>query len=452
MEFILPDYVNDVLDRLNNAGFEAYIVGGSVRDLILKKDPSDYDITSSATPEEIQGVFSDFKTIDVGKKFGTIVVIYPECQVEITTFRSEGEYKDGRRPEYISFSRDIYEDLSRRDFTINAIAYNSTSGVIDPFNGRGDIEEGIIRTVGNPNARFKEDYLRILRAVRLASQLSFKLDDNTYIACLYLSNFLEYISAERIRDELFKVLLSPLPSKGILLMKQLDILDVILPELLDTVALDQRNPNHSMELFDHILCVVDKTPPILTVRMAALLHDIGKPRTFTIDEFGVGHFYGHDKLGAQMAKMILTRLRCSKEFIDRVTSLIREHMHHPNMKERGLKRQLGRVGQDNIFELAELKKADMKCKDENKDISIIEERAERIKEIIKNKEPFNKSHLKLDGSDIIALGFSRGAIIGEILDYLLERVLEHPEYNTREKLIEMIKDKPKFKEKNRQNE
>ncbi len=441
MEFIIPDYVNEILNRLENAGFEAYIVGGSVRDLFLGKAPSDYDITTSATPEEIQEVFSDFKTIDVGKRFGTIVVVHPKGHLEVTTFRSEGEYTDGRRPDKISFSKDIYEDLSRRDFTINAIAYNNIRGIVDPFNGRGDIEKGIIRSVGNPNARFKEDYLRILRAVRLASQLNFKLDDQTYVACLYLSNSLEYISAERIRDELFKVLLSSVPSKGILLMKQLDILDVILPELLDTVALDQQNPNHIMELFDHILCVLDKTPPILTLRMAALLHDIGKPRTFTIDEGGVGHFYGHDRLGAEMSKMILTRLNCSKVFIDKVAKLISEHMHHSNMKEKGLKRQLMRVGEENIFELAELKKADMRCKDESKDISIIDKRADRIREILKNKEPFDKNHLNINGNDIISLGFPRGQIIGEILDYLLEKVLEHPEYNTKEKLIELVKNK-----------
>ncbi len=446
MEFVLPDYVNDVLNRLNNAGFEAYLVGGSVRDMILWKNPADYDITTSATPDEIQEVFNDFKTVDIAKKFGTIILVHPEGDMEITTYRSDGEYSDGRRPDEVFFSKDINIDLSRRDFTINAMAYNIREGFIDPFNGREDIKRGIIRTVGNPYERFKEDYLRIMRAIRFASQLNFKLEDRTYKACGELSYSLKNISSERIRDELFAILMSPIPSKGIILMKELKALYVVLPELLDTIGFNQKNPNHSRELFDHILCVLDNTPPVLEIRMAALLHDIAKPLTFTVDEKGIGHFLSHDKIGAEISKGILSRLNCSREFIDTVCKFVREHMHHPSMKDKGLKNQLMRVGEERIFQLAELKKADMKCKNGKRDTSIIDERVERIKEIIKNKEPYHKNHLKLNGNDIISLGFSRGEIIGEIFDYLLEEVLEHPEYNTKEKLIELVKNKMENKQ------
>lgn len=444
MEFLLPSFVDDVLKKLNIEGFKAYIVGGSVRDLILGKTPSDYDITTSASPDEIQEVFHEYKTIDIGKKFGTIILILSEGNIEITTFREEGDYSDGRRPDRVEFSNDILIDLSRRDFTINAMAYNNVDGLVDPYNGREDLRQKTIRAVGEPKIRFKEDYLRILRAVRFATQLDFRLYESTYNACMELSSCIIDISPERVREELFKILLSPIPSKGILLMQELKILDVILPELLDAVGLDQKNPNHNRNLYDHILCVLDKTPPILEVRAAALLHDIAKPRTFTVDKKGIGHFFGHDKIGAEMAKDILERLHCSKSFIDKVSKLVREHMHHPSMKEKGLKRQLRRVGEENIFDLILLKKADMKCKDDKKDISVIETRAERIKEILKNNEPYNKSHLKIDGNDIIALGFPKGKIIGEILDYLLEKVLEHPEYNEKEKLIELVKGKYKI--------
>lgn len=443
MDFLIPSHVRNTLNILEKAGYEAFIVGGSVRDLMLNKIPSDYDITTSATPIEIEKAFDGFKTINIGKEYGTIVVVQPEGNLEITTYRSEGIYLDGRRPSEITFSKNINEDLSRRDFTINSMAYNEKTGIIDPFNGVEDIENKIIRTVGNPKERLNEDYLRIMRAVRFSAQLGFSIEEDTYNVCKELSKFLQHISAERIRDEFTKILISDIPSKSIRIMLNLNILHVILPELLSTVDYDQRNPNHEKQLFDHILCVVDNTPPSPSVRMAALLHDIAKPLTFSLDENGIGHYYNHDKLGAEISKEILARLRFSNVFIDKVYKLIREHMHFKNMKEKGLKRQIRRVGEENIFDLIELKKADKVCKSDNKDISLIEEREERIRAILNNKEPFEKSHLNIDGNDIIALGYKPGKEIGKILDYLLERVLEHPEYNKKEKLIRMIKERGK---------
>ena len=439
MNFKIPDYVNKIIYLLEKAGFEAYIVGGSVRDLMLNKEPSDYDITTSATPDEIQETFKDFKTLYVGKQFGTVIIVQQEGYIEVTTYRTEGEYIDGRRPSEVSFSKDIYEDLGRRDFTINSMAYNKKVDIIDPYNGKMDITNKIIRTVGNPEKRFSEDHLRILRAVRFSSQLGFTIEDYTYEACKALSDSLTYISAERIRDELFKILLTNKPSNGIRLMLDLGILEVVIPELLTTIDFDQKNPNHNKDVFEHILCVLDETPPILHIRIAALLHDIAKPLTFSIDEKGIGHFFGHDKKGAEITKEIITRLKCSREFIEKVTKLVKEHMYHGSIKEKGIKRQIRRVGEADIFDLMELRKADMKCKNENKDISVLEEKERQIRDIIINKEPYQKNHLKIDGNDIIGLGFKPGKEIGEILDYLVEKVLLHPEFNEKEKLIEIIK-------------
>ena len=437
MDFNIPDYVNKILNKIEDAGFEAFIVGGSVRDLVIGKEPSDYDVTTSATPDEISSIFNDFKTIYVGKQFGTVIIIQQEGTVEVTTYRTEGEYIDGRRPTVVSFSKDIYEDLSRRDFTINSMAYNKHIGIIDPFHGKIDIENKIIRTVGNPEARFKEDHLRILRAVRFSTQLGFDLEEDTYKACKKLSDSLKYISTERIRDELFKILISSKPSKGIRLMLELGILDVVIPEIIETVDYDQRNPNHKKILFDHILCVLDNTKPVIEIRMAALLHDIAKPLTFSIDEKGVGHYYNHDTVGAGLSKDILIRLRCSNLFVEKVTKLIKEHMHYPNMKDKGIKRQLRRVGEEDIFDLFDLKKADMKCKDGKKDVGILLEQEEQIRRILNSNEPYHKNHLNINGNDIISLGYKENKAIGEILDYLMEKVLENPKLNEKDKLIEM---------------
>lgn len=445
MDFYIPDYISTILNRLEEEGYKSYIVGGSVRDLILGKTPHDYDITTSATPDEIQRIFKDFKTLAIGKQFGTVVVVQGENNTEITTFRLEGKYLDGRRPSEVSFSDDIYEDLSRRDFTINAIAYNEKEGTVDPFNGQKDIEDRIVRCVGNPIERFREDHLRILRAVRFSTQLGFEINKDTYNACKDLSSSLNGISVERIREELFKILLSENPSYGIRLMKDLNILEIVIPELIDAVGFDQKNPNHDKDVFEHIMCVLDKTPPILSVRLAALFHDIGKPHTLSIDEKGIGHFYGHDKLGAKIAEKILLRLNLSRELIDKVTIMIKEHMsHHNNMKDRGLKRQISRVGKDNIFNLLELQKADRLCSSDDVDITFLFEREKETRRILDSNEPYEKSHLKIDGNDIIDLGFEKGKIVGEILNYLLERVMKNPELNEKEKLLDIVREKYKI--------
>lgn len=441
MTFNIPDYVNRIINGLEDAGYKAYMVGGSVRDMLMGRKPHDYDINTDALPEKIEEVFKEYKTLEVGKKFGTIVVVQDEGIIEVTTFRSDGEYIDGRRPEEVYFSRDLKDDLSRRDFTINAMAYNKNTGIVDYFDGMGYLKNKLIKTVGNPQDRFKEDYLRMMRVIRFATELEFFIEDDTYNSCKLYGKYLSDISIERVRDEFFKILLSKHPSYGIRLLKDTSILDVILPEIVKSIGFNQHNPNHDKDIFEHTLTVLDNTSPILHLRLAALFHDIGKPYTFTKDEDGIGHFYGHDKLGANMAREILTRWKSPNELIDKVSILVDKHMtQHDNFKEKGLKRLIAKVGEKEIFTLVELQKADMMGSREDYDMEYLIERENRIKDIINSKEAYEKKQLAIDGKDMIELGYKQGKIIGETLDYLLELVLEDPGLNNKEALIKIAKD------------
>lgn len=440
MNIPIPDYVNTIIEKLLKSGHKAYLVGGCVRDSLLNRKANDYDITSSATPKEIIELFSEFKTVEVGKEFGTIVIVQKQGLVEVTTFRSDNKYQDGRRPSSVVFTRDLLEDLKRRDFTINSMAYNEIEGLIDPFKGLKDLKNNLIRTVGDPIERFSEDYLRILRAVRFATQLNFLIDIETAKACSELSSKLAYISKERIRDELFKILLSDKPSRGFLLMRDLGLLKQVLPELMPAIGFDQRNPHHDRSVFQHTLKVMDNTPKILNVRLAALLHDIGKPYTFSLDDKGVGHFYGHDKASVKIGEEILLRLNCSSELIKSTLNLIREHMvHHPDLKRKGLKKQLQRVGEEEIENLIDLQIADRLSKRGTKDISSLEAKRREVRSILEAKEPFSRKHLAINGQDLIGLGYKEGMLIGEILDFLLNLVIEDASLNTRKKLMGLVK-------------
>lgn len=442
MKFKIPYYVENVLNVLHENGYNAYIVGGAVRDMIMGKEPSDYDVNTDALPDHIERIFKDYRTLNVGKRFGTVVVVQEEGFVEVTTFRMDGEYLDGRRPKEVFFSDELKEDLSRRDFTINAMAYSKDKGVIDYFGGLEDIEKKLVQTVGNPRDRFAEDYLRILRAIRFATQLEFKIDKETKNACkLYGKNLLN-ISGERISGELFKILLSETPSYGMRLLNELDILCVILPELTNSIGFKQHNPHHDKDVFEHSLCVLDKVSPEIHLRLAALFHDIGKPYTFTCDEDGIGHFYGHNLVSSKITWDILLRLKTSNKIIKRTSTLIEKHMTiHDDFGEKGLKRLLSKVGEEDIFTLLELQEADRLCSNENVHIDDIIERKSNIEEILNNSQAYEKKQLVIDGSDIIKLGYSEGEIIGEILDYLFEIVLEKPEKNNKDDLINIVKEK-----------
>lgn len=447
MEFVIPSYVEKILLRLENSGFEAYIVGGCIRDMLLGKRPKDFDVTTDAQPSQLEEVFSDFKTINIGKEFGTIIVCQDEGNVEITTFRQEGRYLDGRRPEWVSFSKDIKDDLSRRDFTINAMAYNEKTGVIDPYGGRKDLKDRIIRTVGKPDKRFNEDYLRILRAVRFATVLKFHIDESTFQAGKKYSKKILNVSMERIWQEFFKILLADTPSIGIRLMEKMGLLEAILPELVPTIGFNQRNPHHQMDVYNHILCVLDNTPPVIQTRLAALFHDIGKPHTLTIDEKGIGHFFGHDKVGAEISKKVLERFKTSNELKNKVYILVKEHMnHHAKFKEKGLKRLIRRVGEKEIFNLIELQIADIKCSNQDANFDPIVQRRKRIKEILEKNEAYEINQMAINGKDLLDLGMEEGPIIGEVLEYLLEEVMEKPKLNEKESLKRLALDYVKRKD------
>lgn len=439
----LPIYIREIIERLEGQGYRAYLVGGAVRDYLMGKEPKDYDITTDCRPEEVERIFSDKKTILVGKRFGTINIVNRGRHVEVTTFRTEGAYRDGRRPEEVEFSKSLEEDLKRRDFTINALAYNPAEGIIDLFGGRKDLGEGLIRTVGDPLERFKEDHLRILRAVRFSTRLEFKIEQGTEDAIRRSRARVGEVSCERIREEFFKMILIDRPSDSIRLLESLGLLDIILPELDRLQGFDQKNPNHTMDVYDHSLCVMDRTEPILDLRLAALFHDIGKWTSFSLDEAGVGHFYGHNQESGRMAEKILKRWNTSKKVTENVVNLIHYHMNSKDpIKKSGLKRLLRKLGEDQIFNLFSLQLADTRCSNEREeDLRMIEERWLEVEGILEEDETYDKRGLRLDGGDLIGLGYKEGREIGQILDYLLEEVLEDEEKNERESLIELALNK-----------
>ena len=435
----MPKEVLFILNKLNEEGFDAYIVGGCVRDKLLGLHPHDYDITTSAKPNEIKRVFKDFKTILVGEEFGTVGVLINETLYEVTTFRIDGKYLNFRKPENVTFSKSLREDLKRRDFTINAMAMDSSGELYDPFGGKKDLEDKILRAVGSPHERIKEDAIRILRAIRFAGRFDFYIEDELFDAISFERKLLKKISPERIFDEFSKMITSERPSYYLLLMDETGVLDVIFPELKRTVGFSQFSPYHDKTLFDHLVCVMDEVKPDLALRLAALFHDISKVDTLSIGEDGRGHFYGHEVLGADLVSEILKRYRVSNKIIDKVTILILDHMKvHSEMTDKALRRQIKRVGRDNVLDLYDLLIADCKCTRIDRDASFIIKRKNRVKELLDEKEMKTEKFLEINGNDIKALGFKEGKIIGKILKDLENLVLDDPEKNKRDYLIDYI--------------
>lgn len=438
----LPNEVREVLGKIKENNEEAYLVGGAVRNYLLGLEVNDYDIATSALPEKTMEIFKDYRLIDIGKKFGTIILIYKGYEIEITSFRTDGTYLDGRRPKEVYFSKSLKEDLSRRDFTINALAYGEDIGLVDYFKGLDDLKAGIIRTVGEPRKRFEEDYLRILRAIRFASVLDFEIEEESLAACLEYGPGLSLVSPERIRDEFFKILLGDKPSKGIELLKNTKILEILFPEISKTIDFNQDSPYHSMDVYRHSLAVLDGTAKDLETRLAALFHDLGKIDTKTLDENGIGHFYGHQKLSVVLGQKILRRLNSPRNLIDQVSLLIDSHMiNNKDFKNKGIKRLLNKHGEEGIFKLFDLQKADrLASSPGHNSILDIVEMEEKTRQIIEDKEIYEEKQLVINGRDVIELGYKEGKIIGEILAYILDKVLEDGSLNEREKLIEIIEE------------
>ncbi len=450
MDIILPNGVNEIINMFFENGYEAYAVGGCIRDYLMGRRPKDWDIASNAKPQKIMEIFKEYTVIPTGLKHGTVTIIFNNIPYEVTTYRIEGEYIDSRRPSKVEFIEDITMDLSRRDFTINAMAYNKINGLIDPFDGRKDIESKIIRCVGNPNKRFNEDALRMLRAVRFSSELGFYIDRATRNSIKKNFHLLSNISKERITSEFNKILLSPKPSLGLKELISTDLIEYIIPEIKKTVGFEQHNPYHDKDVFQHTICVVDNVECDKVLRLGALLHDIAKPLCFSMDHEGIGHFYKHHSEGMEMANNILRRLKYDNQTIKDVKALVGEHMCRINeMTKKGVKRLIGRIGEENTFKLFKLQIADVMCSNKPKDISNILRMKELAEKIIYEKEPISTKDLAVNGHDLIKLGINQGKEIGLILNELLDMVIENPKLNNKEVLMKEVK---KIREKSWENE
>lgn len=432
----VPGYVLNVLDALEQNNHKSYLVGGAVRDLLLCKQPKDYDITTSALPEQVKSIFSH--VVLTGEKHGTVTVVTEQGNVEVTTMRKDGVYKDNRRPETVGFTDNIIQDLSRRDFTINAMGYNK-DGLIDPFGGSNALCKGQVIAVGNPTERFREDALRMMRAIRFACQLDFLIDTETFVTIARNKSLIRNISAERIRDEVCKILVSDMPSRGIELMRATGLLNIILPEIDNMVGFDQHNPHHHKDVYKHTLLVLNGVSNDLTLRLAALLHDVGKPVAFTLDEKNTGHFYKHHMVGMDMTRDILQRLRFDNKTIDTVCILVKEHMSkYDNLN---VKRLINRVGVENLDNLFELQIADIRASKPPHDIEGVLKAKEDVTKIINEKQPLTVKDLKISGYDLMALGMEPGREMGKLLNELLELVLENPKMNNEDCLIRYVREK-----------
>ena len=433
MTMALPEYVMGCLERLEKAGFRAWAVGGCVRDACLGKTPHDFDLCTDALPEQIQAAFPDRELVLAGVKHGTVGVVTPEGVVEITTLRTEGDYRDGRHPQWVKFVPELREDLLRRDFTINAMAWNPREGLQDPFGGREDLETGILRAVGDPGQRFREDALRILRGVRFAVRFNLTVEENTLAAMETLAPLLEGLSRERVFAELCALL----PGiTGPELIRFAPVITEVIPEMKPMVGFDQHSPHHAYDLYTHTAHVVGAVPGDLTLRWAALLHDVGKLTTFTLDETGRGHFYGHAQASAEAADTILRRLKAPTALREEVTALIRHHMTRLEEDKRLLKRRVRSLDWETVEELLQLQEADMGSKGtgEEQDFDQFRRIRALLGEIRAENACLRLQDLAVNGKDMMALGL-RGPDIGKTLNALLDAVLEERVPNDREALL-----------------
>ena len=438
----IPDNAQKIINALCENGFDSYVVGGCVRDFLLGKPVSDTDIATSALPIETEKILRSkhIKVIETGIKHGTVTAVIGKTPYEITTFRTDGEYKDSRRPESVEFVRDIKEDLSRRDFTVNAMAYSENSGLIDLFGGRQDLENKVIRAVGDPDKRFKEDALRIMRALRFSSVLGFEIEENTKKA-LFVNRFLiKNIAAERILTELLKLLVG----KNVLhvLDEYREVIAVVIPELRNTFHCAQNTPWHMYNVYEHIIRAVAFAPPDSVIRLTMLLHDIGKPSVKKTDENGRDHFKTHAAAGKRIAETVLRRLKVSNEIFSKVTTLIKYHQSVENVNDIKIKRWFNKIGQEYTLSLFEVRIADLKAHNTKKaevhaEIKTLERLKEEALALISRGEPYRVCDLAVNGNDLMSLGFS-GRDIGDKLQEILALVLEDKLKNERSELLSYL--------------
>ena len=437
MQIQLPEDVKRIINTLKEAGFEAYAVGGCVRDCLLGKTPNDWDITTSALPTEVKGLFSH--TFDTGIKHGTITVLLHHVGYEVTTYRIDGEYEDGRHPKAVSFTRSLQEDLLRRDFTINAMAYNEDDGIQDLFGGQQDLADGIIRCVGNAEDRFGEDALRMLRAVRFSAQLGFEIEPDTLKAMKNLSANLSLVSAERIQVELVKTITSAHP-ENIRIAYEQGLTAEFLPEFDLCMKTTQNNPNHMYTVGEHTIKAMQLIAPEKDLRLTMLLHDIAKPLLKTTDEAGIDHFHGHPQKSMEMAKEILRRLKFDNNTVDRVSRLCACHDVRIEPRKKCMRRALNKLGGDLFPAFFAVQRADVSAQSDyrrKEKLEWIAQNEADYKDIIDSKECFSLKDLAVNGKDLIEAGVKPGPKVGEILNEMLNCVLEDPETNEKSRLFEL---------------
>lgn len=427
----LPQTVTYCIQALEAAGYQAYAVGGCVRDSLLGLLPADYDLCTDATPAQICDVFSAHQLLHHGQKHGTVGVVLENRVYEITTFRTEGGYDDRRHPSWVAFVSSVEEDLARRDFTVNAMAYNPRSGYVDPFGGMADLENKVLRAVGDPRKRFLEDALRILRGARFSARFQLTPEKATLEAMEVLAPSLRQLASERVFDELCKLLLCVHTQD---LLTFAPILFQAIPELAPTAGFQQHNPHHSHDVFTHIAYVTEAVPPVLSLRWAALLHDIGKPATFSQDPQGIGHFYGHAQVSAQTADTILRRLKAPTALRQQVTELIRLHMTPLEPAKKLLRRRLSKLGAERLELLLLLQEADQgHCSGSTAD-SIAQIRR-LLAQILEEPLCLGLKDLAVNGSDLLRIGFVPGPSVGSCLNTLLRQVQDEQIPNEKEALL-----------------
>ena len=439
-----PTEVKNIIKLLTDAGYESYAVGGCVRDSIMGIVPHDWDICTSAEPQEVLTVLGKKNAVKNGEKHGTVTVVYNRIPYEITTFRSDGEYTDHRRPENVCFVHSLREDLARRDFTVNAIAYNDSIGICDYFDGAKDIERKIIRCVGDPDKRFNEDALRILRALRFSSRLGFTIDKKTSDSIHKNAPLLRNISSERIMSEFTQILMGK-NTESVLLCYS-DVIAVFIPEIKPMIGMEQHNPHHIYDVWTHTVKAAAAVKNERILRLSAFFHDIGKPHCATIDDRGIGHFKGHPSLGADMTRTILKRLKTDNKTIDSVIPLIEMHDDRPLPEPKLVRRSIAKLGKQLYPQLLELKKADAMA--QNPDT--LTDKLEYIEKLyiiyeneIQSGTAFSVRELKINGNDIMTLGITDGKKIGKILTQLQAMVIDGQLENDREELLDAVKNMEK---------
>lgn len=430
------------IEILKAKGFEAYLIGGSVRDFVMGLPIGDIDITTNATPKEVKQVFVDFRVIETGIKHGTVTVLINNEPLEITTYRSEGTYSDNRHPDSVIFSNSLADDVVRRDFTMNGVAYDFDNGFCDLVGGLPDIKNKTIRCIGDAETRFREDALRILRAMRFSSVLGFEIETETKNAIHKCKDLLKNISAERIREEFTKLICGK--NAYTVLQEFSDVITVFIPEIRECVGFEQKNRHHCFDVYTHTLKAVEKSSQNSTIRLALFFHDIGKPSVAHFDEKGEQHFYSHPKVSAEMTEKIMTRLRFDNETKNKVVTLVKMHdspitLNDINPDRKRLKKIMSQIGSELIFDLIEIKYCDNSAQNPEyfRGEDFYKQTREIVNEIINEKECFSTKHLAVDGNDLIALGF-KGKKIGETLEKCLTAVIDGKVENEKGKLLKYI--------------